>query len=246
MQRDLGLTEPQARERLAREKAAFAVEEKAERAAGSSYAGSWFDADSGKLTVAVSDRQKADAVRDTGAAVRIVRHSAAQLDAARKRIDALGAPAGVSNWYVDPEANTVVVGVVESKQKDPRVRAFLDRAQGAGPVRAETVPQAPVTHAAGVVGGDPYCTGNVRCSIGFSVHGGFVTAGHCGGPGSFVRGWDGSDMGWFQGSSFPGDDFRACRSDLAGLACPGTHICRSPWALRAREVPPVVSRQCPP
>jgi streptogrisin C len=71
----------------------------------------------------------------------------------------------------------------------------------------EVAAQAPQTFAAGTVGGDPYYTGNVRCSIGFSVHGGFVTAGHCGQPGASVRGWDGSLMGQFRGSSFPGNDY---------------------------------------
>ncbi|MFI1395392.1 S1 family peptidase [Streptomyces sp. NPDC020681] len=207
MQKDLGLTEQQARQRLAQEKAAFAVQSKAERAAGTSFAGTWFDADSGKLTVAVTSRQKADAVRSTGALTRVVTHSAAQLDAVKKRIDSQSAPAGVSSWHVDPRANTVVISVVADQRQNSDVRAFLDRARKAGPVQVETVTQAPTTFAAGTVGGDPYYTGNVRCSIGFSVHGGFVTAGHCGGAGSHVRGWDGSAMGTFQGSSFPDNDY---------------------------------------
>ncbi|MGW7369386.1 S1 family peptidase [Streptomyces sp. NPDC054841] len=207
MQQDLGLTERQARERLAQEKAAFAVQGRAERAAGAAFAGTWFDADSGRLTVAVTSRQKADAVRAAGADTRIVTHTAAHLDAAKQRIDRRHAPAGVSSWHVDPKANRIVVRVVADRSGDAKVKAFLDHARRTGPVQVETVGQAPSTYAAGVVGGDPYYTGNVRCSIGFSVYGGFVTAGHCGGPGSFVRGWDGSDMGWFQGSSFPGNDY---------------------------------------
>ncbi|MET7711421.1 S1 family peptidase [Streptomyces sp. NPDC005407] len=214
MQRDLGLTEPQARERLARERAATALQGKAERAAGAAYGGSWFDATTGRLTVAVTSRGSASAVRETGAAVRLVQHSAKELDAAKERIDrqaaqsAQGAPRGVSGWHVDPRASQVVVDVVASRRGDADVRAFVDRARRAGPVRVEAaMGQAPATFAAGTVGGDPYYTGNVRCSIGFSVHGGFVTAGHCGRPGDFVRGWDGSGMGTFQGSSFPGDDY---------------------------------------
>ncbi|MFC4609582.1 S1 family peptidase [Streptomyces maoxianensis] len=214
MQRDLGLTEPQARERLARERAATALQGAAERAAGASYGGSWFDASTGRLTVAVTSRSGASAVGETGAAVRLVQHNAKELDAAKARIDrqaaqsAQGAPQGVTGWHVDPRANQVVVDIVASRRNDTDVRAFVDRARRAGPVRVEAaMSQAPATFAAGTVGGDPYYTGNVRCSIGFSVHGGFVTAGHCGRPGDFVRGWDGSGMGTFQGSSFPGDDY---------------------------------------
>ncbi|MGW6639631.1 S1 family peptidase [Streptomyces cyaneofuscatus] len=207
MQRDLGLTEGQARTRLAQEKAATALEPKAQRAAGSAYGGSWFDSATGKLTVAVTDVGKAGAVRAAGAQARIVEHSAAQLDATMKRIDALSAPDGVTSWRVDPATSRVVVNVVDSAQGDNDVRAFVAKARKAGPVTVERTAEAPQTFAAGTVGGDPYYTGNVRCSIGFSVHGGFVTAGHCGGTGQQVRGWDNSYIGNFQGSSFPGDDY---------------------------------------
>ncbi|MFD4276962.1 S1 family peptidase [Streptomyces cyaneofuscatus] len=207
MQRDLGLTEGQARTRLAQEKAATALEPKAQRAAGSAYGGSWFDSATGKLTVAVADAGKAGAVRAAGAQTRIVEHSAAQLDATMKRIDALSAPDGVASWRVDPATSRVVVNVVGSAQGDNDVRAFVAKARKAGPVTVERTAEAPQTFAAGTVGGDPYYTGNVRCSIGFSVHGGFVTAGHCGGTGQQVRGWDNSYIGNFQGSSFPGDDY---------------------------------------
>ncbi|NED03674.1 S1 family peptidase, partial [Streptomyces sp. SID6648] len=71
---------------------------------------------------------------------------------------------------------------------DNDVQRFLKQARETGPVTVRPVPSAPGTFAAGTVGGDPYYTGNVRCSIGFSVHGGFVTAGHCGRAGAGVSG----------------------------------------------------------
>ncbi|WP_037662671.1 S1 family peptidase, partial [Streptomyces aurantiacus] len=169
--------------------------------------GAWFDAERGRLTVAVTRRQAAADVRETGADVRLVRHSAAALDAAKARLDKLDAPADVASWHVDPKANRVVVDVVAGHLDDNDVSSFLRSARATAPVRVATVPEGPRTFAAGTVGGDPYYTGNVRCSIGFSVHGGFVTAGHCGRAGASVRGWDGSAMGTFQGSSFPGDDY---------------------------------------
>ncbi|GGQ07397.1 S1 family peptidase [Streptomyces roseolilacinus] len=207
MRRDLGLTEEQAVDRLRAETAARGVEGPARRAAGASYGGSWFEADSGRLTVAVTDRARRAAVEATGADAVLVRHTARQLDAAKARIDRLEAPAGVASWHVDPEANTVAVHVVEGHRDDPGVRAFVARAHRAGPVTVRTTGDAPRTFAAGTVGGDPYYTGNVRCSIGFSVHGGFVTAGHCGSPGAAVHGWDRSYIGTFQGSSFPENDY---------------------------------------
>ncbi|WP_406466341.1 S1 family peptidase [Streptomyces sp. NBC_00111] len=207
MQRDLGLTKSQAEARLTAEKAATSLQGKASGAAGASFGGSWFDAESGRLTVAVTDPAKVGDVRATGARVQVVDHTARELDATKKRLDALSAPSGVSSWHVDPRANSVVVNVVASEQGDNDVRTFVAKARKAGPVTVKQTAEAPQTFAAGTVGGDPYYTGNVRCSIGFSVHGGFVTAGHCGQAGGAVRGWDGSAIGNFQGSSFPENDY---------------------------------------
>ncbi|MFI6874224.1 S1 family peptidase [Streptomyces sp. NPDC050400] len=207
MQRDFGLTRSQAEARLAAEQEATGIEKKARSVAGSGYAGSWLDAQGRRLTVAVSDRDKAAAVRSTGARVKVVAHSARALDATKNRLDALKAPTGVSSWRVDWQTNRVVVEVLADQQGDNDVKAFLAKARTAGPVTVRTAEHAPSTLAAGTVGGDPYYTGNVRCSIGFSVQGGFVTAGHCGGAGQGVNGWDGSYVGNFQGSSFPDNDY---------------------------------------
>ncbi|MDQ1043235.1 S1 family peptidase [Streptomyces sp. V4I2] len=210
MQRDLGLSEADAEERLAAEQRATALEPKARRAAGTSFGGSWFDAAGGTLTVGVIPGTSAAALREiraTGASVRTVAHSARELAATQARLDKLPAPAGVSSWHVDPEANTVVVNIVRADERDNDVQRFVARAREAGPVTVRRVATAPTTFAAGTVGGDPYYTGNVRCSIGFSVHGGFVTAGHCGRTGAGVRGWDGTYIGNFQGSSFPDNDY---------------------------------------
>ncbi|MFB7374153.1 S1 family peptidase [Streptomyces sp. NPDC056222] len=207
MQRDLGLTKYQAEKRLRAEQAATRVESDARRITGRSYGGAWFEATTGRLVVALTDRNEEADVRALGADTRLVRHSAATLDRAKSRLDALAAPAGVAGWHVDPRSNSVVLTVIRAARSEPAVRAFVARARTTGPVTVVETANAPQTYAAGTVGGDPYYTGNVRCSIGFSVHGGFVTAGHCGRAGAAVRGWDGSAMGTFQGSSFPGDDY---------------------------------------
>ncbi|UFR06670.1 S1 family peptidase [Streptomyces sp. Go40/10] len=210
MQRDLGLTRRQAEARVAAERAAAVLAPKARRTAGEAYAGSWFDAARGRLTVALTPDASPDtrrAIRAAGAGIRTATRTARQLDAVKARIDRLSAPSGVSGWHVDPVAGTVVVDIVREDRADNDVRRFLSRAREAGPVTVRTVSAAPRTFAAGTVGGDPYYTGNVRCSIGFSVYGGFVTAGHCGSPGAGVSGWDGSYIGTFQGSSFPDNDY---------------------------------------
>ncbi|RQX21477.1 hypothetical protein DDE19_00085, partial [Micromonospora ureilytica] len=66
-------------------------------------------------------------------------------------------------------------------------------------------------NAQAVRGGDAYIIDNVaRCSVGFSVEGGFVSAGHCGQEGSTTTAEVGGEQvaqGEFQASSFPTDDF---------------------------------------
>lgn len=210
MQRDLHLTKTEAVARLAAEQRATALEPKVRRAAGSSYGGSWFDAAKGTLTVAVTPDASVTALREiraTGATVRTVAHSARELSATQVRLDALPAPDAVSSWHVDAKAGAVVVDIVSGRQGDNDVQRFLARAREAGPVTVREVAAAPTTFAAGTVGGDPYYTGNVRCSIGFSVYGGFVTAGHCDQHTGSVYGWDRSYVGNFQGSSFPDNDY---------------------------------------
>ncbi|MCP3805157.1 S1 family peptidase [Allokutzneria sp. A3M-2-11 16] len=218
MQRDLGLTEFQARQRIRQEAQIRAIDTNAERAAGAAFGGSWFDAAKGKLVVGVTDEKAANAVRATGAEATKVGRTAAELNAAQGKVDAAArsrkAPDAVHSWHPDPKSGSVVVTV---SAETPEVESFLTEARKAGPVtvRRTTAPQ-PKTYAAGTVGGDPYYVpvsgGYVRCSIGFSVHGGFVTAGHCAGAGANTQGWDWSTQGQFAGSSFPGNDYAFVRT----------------------------------
>ncbi|WAL68001.1 S1 family peptidase [Amycolatopsis cynarae] len=252
MQHDFGLTKEQVQTRLAQEKTAGEILPAAQRAAGAAFGGAWFDAAQGRLVVAVTDRASATAVERTGAATVPARVSAAVLDGAKKALDdsakARPAPASVSAWRTDPRSGSLVV-TLQPGARGADVDAFLSRARQTGaPVAVATAPR-PTTTSAGTVGGDPYIiNGSVRCSIGFSVSGGFVSAGHCGSPGNTVTGWDGSAMGTFVGSSFPGNDYSYISigngwwtvpvvlgwgtvSDQlvrgSAVAAPGTSICRS-------------------
>jgi streptogrisin C len=208
MSRDLGLTEEQAAVRIEQESAAIRIEPAATKAAGADFGGSWFDPATGDLVVGLVGDARADAVEATGARVEAVGHTLAELDAVKARLDAKRAPADVASWHVDPRDGAVVVSVVRGADRSD-VRAFLGSAR---PVKVVEVAARPEPFAAGTVGGDPfYINGNTRCSIGFSVEGGFVTAGHCGGVGASVAGWDGSAMGNFAGSSFPGNDYAFVR-----------------------------------
>ncbi|MBV2354097.1 S1 family peptidase [Streptomyces sp. J2-1] len=210
MQKDFGLTRQQAEARIAAEKAAGKLDPKVRGMAGGAFGGSWFDAGSGRLTVGITADAPAAtraAIEKAGADTATVPRSARELDTAKNRIDRLTAPAGVTGWHVEPKAGTVVVDVARADRSSAEVRDFVTKARATGPVTVRTVADRVRTYAAGTVGGDPYYTGNVRCSIGFSVLGGFVTAGHCSQAGPGVTGWDGSFIGNFQGSSFPDNDY---------------------------------------
>ncbi|MFC0628405.1 S1 family peptidase [Kribbella deserti] len=210
LQQDLGLTKAQAEQRLRIEGVAIKAAPKAQRAAGTAFGGLWYDEAKQKLVVGVTDQSKADEVRAAGADVVLVKTTAAALDKQKASVDKLAGtsvPRAVSGWAADPRTGSVVINVQAGKRSEV-VDAFVAKVSKAGPVVVREVDaKAPRTFAAGTVGGDPYYTGNVRCSIGFSVHGGFVTAGHCSGVGAAVYGWDRSRMGTFRGSSFPGNDY---------------------------------------
>jgi streptogrisin C len=79
-------------------------------------------------------------------------------------------------------------------------------AAGAVTIRTSTASPKPLFD---VRGADPYFIaldgGTARCSIGFSVAGGFVTAGHCGTPGTKTSGFNNQAQGTVEASVFPGN-----------------------------------------
>ncbi|MEV1289080.1 ricin-type beta-trefoil lectin domain protein [Micromonospora sp. NPDC049679] len=206
LQRDLRLTEQQARARLAAEATAPPVEHRLRAILGATFGGAWLTADGSRLVVATTDPARAETVRAAGAEPRVVAHSERQLDAAKTALDrtARRATTGVHAWYVDVATNTVVVTAARPADAD----AFV-RASGAPGQLVRTVAGGPAPRPLhDVRGGDQYViNGNTLCSVGFSVVGGFVTAGHCGAAGSGTAGYNGVAQGTVRGSSFPGNDY---------------------------------------
>ncbi|EMD22314.1 alpha-lytic protease prodomain-containing protein [Amycolatopsis azurea] len=207
--RDLKISPEQAKLRLASEQRAAVADNTLKRQLGTSYAGSWLDASGTTLTVAVTDAAQADLVRAAGATPKTVARSAADLDAAKLRLDAKStkAPKTVPGWYTDIVTNSVVVlanagseAAAKSWAAESGVRADLLR------IEASTEqPRALID----IIGGNAYTFGSGRCSIGFAVDGGFVTAGHCGTTGTRTSNPSGS----VAGSSFPGNDYAWVRAD---------------------------------
>ncbi|HEX2773427.1 MAG TPA: S1 family peptidase, partial [Micromonosporaceae bacterium] len=207
LQRDLGLNADQARDRLARDDWASRTESRLRKSLGGAYAGAWLTADAATLVVAVTDGRRAAEIRATGAQSRVVSRNADSLDRIKAGLDraARQAPAAsVPGWYVDVATNTVVV---LARGDTAAARAFVQAsgvdAKGVRIVASAEVPR-PLYD---VRGGDAYYIGGGRCSIGFSVTGGFVTAGHCGNVGNATTGYNQVAQGTFQGSSFPGNDY---------------------------------------
>ena len=211
MRRDLKLDNGEIAARLRTEAAAPVVEKRLKSKLGSAFAGAWIPSGAARLTVAVTDASAASAVRAEGADARVVAHSSADLASTRAALDKRAKSARsavVRGWYVDIPNNRVVVMAAPGSSAAAR-----DFAAGAGAVTVVTEAEQP-RPMYDTRGGDQYViNGNTLCSVGFSVAGGFVTAGHCGGTGSPTLGYNNVAQGTFAGSSFPGNDYAWVRTN---------------------------------
>ncbi|MEU5727140.1 ricin-type beta-trefoil lectin domain protein [Micromonospora sp. NPDC047738] len=215
MRRDLGLTDREVAARLRVEAGATVIDRRLRARLGARYAGSWLT-DGRRLTVAVTDPAAAATVRGEGAEPRLVNHSLTTLAAARATLDRYAArhrPAtAVRGWYADTVGNSVVVLV---EPGHTAAAASFVTASGAPRALVRYVTEANVPRPVyDIRGGDQFViNGNVLCSVGFAVAGGFVTAGHCGGAGSSTLGYNNVAQGTFAGSSFPGNDYAWVRTN---------------------------------
>ncbi|WP_238008237.1 alpha-lytic protease prodomain-containing protein [Dactylosporangium sp. AC04546] len=201
MQRDLHLTPTQARTRLANEDRAARTQQVLRKTLGGTYGGTWLSPDAGTVTVAITDNAQERFVRALGAVPFVVARSEAQLDAAVATLDrhSAAAPRTVKGWYADLATNSVVVLSSTGDAGGFLAASGVDRAA----VRVEKTSEDPRPYI-DVIGGNAYYIGSgTRCSVGFSVNGGFVTAGHCGTTGARTT----QPGGTFRGSSFPGNDY---------------------------------------
>ena len=210
MKRDLGLDAEQAHVRVARELKAAEVIEQLRNTAGKSFGGAWLV--EGELNVAVTDETLTSEITSAGATPLVVSVPLSKLEEAQKALDkinmeqSLGKRSeanGIAAYYVDVAANKLVLEALSSSTAQAS-----DMAKKVGLVESEfevrTVADLPTTFAT-VRGGDAYLINRSgRCSVGFSVTGGFVSAGHCGRSGATVTTSGGAALGTFSGSVFPG------------------------------------------
>ncbi|GIF10377.1 S1 family peptidase [Actinoplanes teichomyceticus] len=207
MKRDLGLDAGQATTRLNRSKWAGGVSATLAAATGDDFGGSWLAADGTTLKVAVTDADAAAEVKAAGAVPVLVKRSETELDAAKTRLDAAKARAGdLTGWYVDPPTNKLVIVAQPGGKAD--ALAFARRAGVASDAVTVKISNRQPKPLFDVRGADPYFIavdgGTARCSIGFSVEGGFVTAGHCGAAGTRTSGFNNRVQGEVRTAVFPG------------------------------------------
>ncbi|MFG1890922.1 carbohydrate-binding protein [Micromonospora sp. NPDC049051] len=203
LQRDLRLTPDQARARLAVDDRASRAQQVLRTTLGAGYGGTWVTAEGAAVAVGVTRAADAGPVRALGAVPVPVTYGEDTLHAAVDRLNrrAAAAPATVVGWYADLPGNSVVV--LARDGGSAAARSFAAAAGvPAGAVRVQGSTENPRPYA-DVIGGNAYYTGSSRCSIGFSVNGGFVTAGHCGRAGARTS----QPGGTVRGSTFPGRDY---------------------------------------
>lgn len=216
MKRDLGLNAEQATARIAQEISATSVIDELRSSAGESFAGAWVANNGNTISVGITDKALADAVTAAGAKPIVMVNSLSKLQEAKEALDKLAnqsatlkteavSAEGVAAWYVDVIANKVILeALTDSTTNAEQMAAQIGLAESEFEVRP--VKELPTTFV-GVSGGDAYLISNsARCSVGFSVQGGFVSAGHCGGAGAPVTTTSGESYGSFSGSIFPGND----------------------------------------
>ena len=218
MKRDLGLDAEQAHVRVARELKATEVIEQLRTSTGNSFGGAWLV--DGELKVAVTDEALKSEVDAAGATALVVDTPLSKLEDAKKALDnldiesALGKrseeASGIAAYYVDVASNKLVLEALSSSTAQA---AELAKKVGLveGEFEVRTVNALPTTFAT-VRGGDAYYINrSARCSVGFSVTTGFVSAGHCGTTGNTATTSAGATLGTFAGSSFPGNDYSYIR-----------------------------------
>lgn len=217
MARDLNLSQEQFSRYMQKQESAHDQFAQAQRQFGENFAGGWFERDAnGEYRYIVATTGDAKQVQIPGAEVRRVRYSLRQLEGAVSSLNKLvpqaaqsGGLKGIQSWSIDLARNRVVVsmssgGMIGAVDFVAMSGANVDL------LRFELIPGTvmPMSGSFNIFGGIRFNS----CSIGFPVvrasdgTKGFATAGHCGVQGTPVSRM-GVQVGWMQGSSFPGNDF---------------------------------------
>jgi len=212
MKRDLGLDAHEATTLVAREHWAADVIEQLRSSTGDSFAGAWMDGTT--LNVGITDEALSSEVTAAGATPFIVANSLSKLEQAKLALDNQdisqaktlatdSIESGIAAYYVDVVANKLVLEALADSTAHAEALAS-QVGLSASEFEVRTVKEMPTTLAT-VRGGDAYYINrSARCSVGFAVTTGFVSAGHCGTSGASATTSSGASLGTFSGSVFPG------------------------------------------
>ncbi|KAM3443143.1 hypothetical protein NHJ13734_002029 [Beauveria thailandica] len=236
MKRDLGLSSREAADTVARNLQSAEVIENVRRSTGDAFAGGWIHGD--EVRVGVTDEAAAAHVTAAGATPIMMRNSLSKLEKIKEGMDkvligegnatapadpneikarqvATEGKANIASYFVDVASNKIVIEVIKDDQDAAKKMAEeAGLADGEYEVRKVQSLASPFYR-----GGDKYgINSQSECSVGFAVHGGFVSAGHCGRVGSVATTPEGQRIGTFEGSVYPGHaDMAFIRTDsLAG------------------------------
>ncbi|WP_217237635.1 carbohydrate-binding protein [Streptomyces sp. AC555_RSS877] len=210
LERDLGLTDAQARTRLVNEAEAGTRAGRLQNALGEHFAGAWVrGATSADLTVATTDAADVAAIEAGGARAAVVKTALQDLRKAKAKLDGAvtGKALDTPVRYIDVRTNRVTVQATSRAAANKLIAAA---GLGRGVVNIRVSADRPrALH--DIRGGDAYYIDDMdRCSVGFAVtkgaQQGFATAGHCGKAGARTTGFNKVDQGTFQASVFPGQD----------------------------------------
>ncbi len=206
---DLGISTAEAAERVARQQAQVELAEELTAELGAAAAGSYIDAETGELVVAVADADAVDAVEEAGAEAVVVEHSLAELRRIQADLTSLLPVGGTIG--IDPVSNQVVMTVPQSESASrstlgARVARYGDAVEveyGAPAVRPQIA----------FYGGQQIQTSaGWICSAGFNARNSsgtnyVITAGHCTAGSSTWYGPTGLTLGTPAGASFPTNDY---------------------------------------
>jgi streptogrisin C len=190
-----GLDEEGAIQRLAAEAAASDVHRRISRLVIEGYAGAWFDGDTQRLHVALSDPASESVVKRLGAVPVSATWSLRELESVQDRIQAETlASLGETDLFaihVDVIKNRIVIevlhGNVDRLQKALASHGEIVEVRGASREALTLHPTANIRGADGTRNKtfeqNPLGLGYYACSVGFTTENGYYTAGHCGNRG---------------------------------------------------------------
>jgi hypothetical protein len=208
VKRDLGLEAHEVNARFAQDIALSQIAEQLKPWSG--FVGAWIEG--ATLKVAINDKALAVKVTSMGATPVIVVNSLSKLQDAKVALDIkdIGkgkrsiADSGIAAYYVDIITNKLVIEALAESTTHAEAMA-VSVGLSTSEFAIKTVDSIPTTIAT-VHGGDPYIVDNstARCTIGFVVTTGFITAGHCGSTGGHAYTPSGELLGTIGGCVFPG------------------------------------------